>query len=98
MQVLLFFVPFVVPVTFTENVHDAAPANVAPERLTDPLPATAEIVPPPQEPVRPFGVATTKPAGSVSVKATPVRLVEALGFVTVKLRVVVPFSAIVEAP
>jgi hypothetical protein len=35
----------------------------------------AVMVPPPQLPVRPFGVDTTRPAGRVSVKPTPVRAV-----------------------
>src|SRR6266849_1330239 len=50
--VVLFFTPAVVPVTFTENVHDDPAAgdavNVPPERLMLPLPATAVIVPLPQ--------------------------------------------------
>src|SRR5882672_186825 len=69
---LLFFAPAVVPVTFTLKVHEVLVARVAPDRLTELEPATAVMVPPPHEPVRPFGVATTKPAGRLSVKATPV--------------------------
>src|SRR5437660_378242 len=73
--VVLLFVPAVVPVTLTENVHDEpAPGDavsVPPDKLIEPLPATAVIVPAPQEPARPFGVETTRPAGRVSVKATP---------------------------
>src|SRR5258708_26247117 len=69
---LLFFAPAAVPVTFTLKVQDALVARVAPDRLTDPAPATAVIVPPPQLPVKPLGVAITRPAGSVSVNATPV--------------------------
>src|SRR5260221_13795688 len=96
---LLFFTVAVVPVTFTLNVQDALVARVAPDRLTVPEPATAVIVPPPQLPVRPFGVATTKPAGRLSVKATPVSgMVLATGLVMVKLKLVVPFSGIVNAP
>ena len=34
------------------------------------------IVPPPQLPVRPFGVATRRPAGNESLNATPVSVVE----------------------
>src|SRR5207244_9063360 len=69
--VVLLFVPAVVPVTLTEHVHDEpAPGDavlVPPESLIEPLPATAVTVPAPQEPARPFGVATTRPAGRVSV-------------------------------
>jgi len=54
------------------------------------VPAKAVIVPPPQEPTRLFGVAIIKPAGSVSVKATPVSETVAFGFVILKLNVVFP--------
>src|SRR5712672_60648 len=82
---LLFFTPAVVPVTFTDNVHEALTANVPPDRLTDPEPATAVAVPP-QVLVSPFGVATTRPAGSVSAKATPVSATTlAAGFVIVNV-------------
>ena len=83
---VLFFTPAVVPVTFTLKVHEALVAKVAPDRVTLPEPAVAVMVPPPQLPVRPFGAATTRPAGSVSVDATPVRgMVLAEGLVMVKL-------------
>src|SRR6266851_4002903 len=96
---LLFFAPAVVPVTFTEKVQEELVAKVAPDRVTLPEPAVAVMVPPPQLPVRPFGVATTKPAGSVSVKATPVSgMVLIAGFVMVKLKLVEPFSGMVTAP
>jgi hypothetical protein len=77
--VVLFLVPAVVPVTFTEKVQELLAAIVPPERLIVPEPATAVMVPLPQVPVRPFGVATIRPAGSVSLKATPVNAV-VLGF------------------
>ena len=58
-------------------------------------PATAVAVPP-QALVRPLGVDTTSPAGSVSVNATPVSAtVFAAGLVTLKVSVVVPLSGIV---
>ena len=50
-----------VPVTLTENVQLAPAAKFAPERLIVVEPAIAVIVPPPHEPDKPFGVATTKP-------------------------------------
>jgi hypothetical protein len=80
LPVVLFLVPAVVPVTFTLNVQELLAAIVPPERLIVPEPATAVIVPEPQVPVRPFGVATTSPAGSVSLKPTPVRAVVVLLF------------------
>src|SRR4051794_25550467 len=51
----------------------------------------AVIVPPPQDPVRAGSVATTRPAGRLSVKPTPVSEDPALGLVRVKLRLLVPF-------
>src|SRR5258708_755065 len=71
--VLLFFTPAVVPVTFTTTVHEALAASVPPERLAEPEPATAVAVPP-HVLVNPLGVATTSPAGRVSVNATPVSI------------------------
>src|SRR5260370_26814857 len=55
-------------------------------------PAVAVKVPPLQSPVALLGVATTRFAGSVSVKPTPVRATEfADGLVMTKLRVETPF-------
>src|SRR5256885_13802794 len=51
---LLFFTPAVVPVTFRDTVHNAPAANVPPDRLAEPDPATAVEVPP-QVLVKPFG-------------------------------------------
>ena len=76
---LLFFTPAVVPVTLTDNVQDALEARIPPERLTEPDPATAVAVPP-QVLVNALGVATTKPAGRLSVKAIPVRASVVFGF------------------
>ena len=74
-------------------------ARVAPERLTLPEPATAVIVPPPQVPVRPFGVATTRPAGRVSVNATPVSEIVGVRIVDGKASArCVPFSGMLAAP
>jgi hypothetical protein len=73
----------VTPVTFTEKVQLADAAGVAPDRLTEPEPAVAVIVPAPHEPVSPFGVVTTRPAGNVSVNPTPLSDVVALGLLTV---------------
>src|SRR5262249_20413016 len=79
---------------FTLNVHEALAASVAPARLTVPLPAVAVIVPPPHVPVSPLGVATTNPAGKVSVNATPFNAVALFGLVMVNDNVVLPFTAI----
>lgn|SRR5581483_3300726 len=78
--VVLFCKPAAVPVTFIENVQDELAAIVAPLRLTTLVACVAVIVPPPQLPANPFGVETTSPAGNVSVKATPCRVVTVLLF------------------
>lgn len=84
--------------TFTLNVQDAETPMVAFARLTAALPAAAVIVPPPQEPVSPLGVAIVSPDGKVSVNATPVNDSELLGLVMVKLRLVDEPGAMLEAP
>src|SRR5579883_2982999 len=84
--VVLVLVPKDCACTLTLNVHDALAARVAPERDTDEEPATAVIVPPPHDPVRPLGDATTRPDGRESLKATPVSEMVVLGLVRVKLR------------
>lgn len=78
--VVLFFVPALVPVTFTANVHDVDCASDAPVRLTTFVAWVAVIVPPPHDPVSPFGVEITKPAGKVSVNPVPVSEVVVLLF------------------
>jgi hypothetical protein len=85
-------------VTLTLNVHDAAPARLAPLRLTVPDPAIDVMVPPPQLPVSPFGVETTSPEGNESLNATPDKDVEALGLVIVKSSEVDPFSGMLPVP
>src|ERR1700683_2639498 len=91
-EVGLFLVPSDVPVTLMEKVPDAPTARAAPDSEMEPLPAAAVIVPPPTLPLRPLGVATTRPVGSVSVKLSPVSVALGLGLVTVKLSVVAPFT------
>src|SRR5262245_14521645 len=95
---LLFFTPPVVPWTSTETVQLVPGARLAPVRLTEPEPPTA-VADPPQALFR-LGVdATTRPAGRLSVKATPVRVRFWLLLLSmVKVRLVVPFSGIVAAP
>ena len=69
--VVLINWPAIVPVTFTVNVHEPIAAIVAPDRLTTFVPCVPVIVPPPQLPVRPFGVDIISPAGNVSLKPMP---------------------------
>jgi hypothetical protein len=95
---LLFLTPTVVPCTFKEKVHEALAIRVAPVRPTKPEPAAAIIVPPPQLPVSPLGVATIRPVGKLSAKETFVRLEPALGLVMLKDSDVEPLSVTLDAP
>src|SRR5262249_34039139 len=95
---LLTFNPGVVPVTFTAKLHDAIAASVAPDRLMLFAPAVAVIAPPPHEPVSPLGVATTRPAGRVSVDLMPISDSIVFGLLMLKLRVVLAFCRMDAAP
>jgi hypothetical protein len=88
-ELVLTFVPAVVPVTLSEIVQDAEAATVPPDRFTFPPPAAAVTLPP-HELVTPLGLPTTSPAGKASVNATPVSAVEELGLVIVKVSNDVP--------
>lgn len=68
---LLLFGPTVVPVTLTVTLQDELAANVPADKLTADDPATAVAVPP-QVLLRAGVDATTRPAGMLSVKASPV--------------------------
>jgi len=78
--------PVAIASTFTLKMQLALGSNVAPDRLTTPEPAVAVMVPPPQLPNNPFGVATANPAGSVSVKPIPVSVRARLGLFKTKFR------------
>ena len=82
----LAFRPTVCPMTCTVKLHDVLAARLARLRLTLLVPGTAVMVPPGQDPLRPLGLATTTPAGSVSVKPTPVSGSAAFGLTMVKVR------------
>ena len=90
--VMLFCIPALMPETFTVKLHEALAVSVAPVRLTVPDPAAAAIVPPPQLPLRPLGVAMVRPAGIVSVKPTPLSDIPVFGLDKVKVKVVEPFN------
>lgn len=92
------FAPETGPVTSTVNVQVAEAARVAPERVMEVDAAVAVMVPPPHVPLRPFGVATAKPPGRLSVIVTPVAIVVGSGFVTTKVRLIIPFTGIVALP
>src|SRR6266566_2782177 len=94
--VVLFFEPVVVPVTLNEIVHEPLAASVPAERLIEPDPAVAVVVPL-HVLLRLLGFATTSPAGKLSVNATPLRLV-VFGLLMVNVRLVLAFSGIEAAP
>src|SRR5258708_14939714 len=96
---LLLITLAIVPVTFTVMVHEVLEARVPLARLTVPDPATAVAVPPHPVLTSPFGVATTRPTGRLSVNAIPVSaMVLAAGLVMVKFNLLEPFNAILSAP
>jgi hypothetical protein len=93
---LLTFVycPATLPRTLTEIVQFALAESVPPLTLIERVPDAAVVVAPVnvplvQEVASPFGVATTKPSGRVSVYPTPAKS-DPLGLVNVKRRVLVP--------
>src|ERR1041385_5774541 len=95
--VVLFCTPAAMPFTFRLMVHELFAARVPPVKLIEPDPAAAVAVPP-QLLVKPLGVATTKPAGSVSLKATPVSAIDVFGFAMLKVSEVEAFSRMLAAP
>lgn len=106
--VVLFFVPAVVPVTFTEIVHEfpriEGRARFGGDEPRDP-PVKVSVTSPdigvnvPPQPFTASGeAATCSPEGRLSVKLTPERIVSGFGFTIVKVRGVDAFSGIVEAP
>jgi len=96
-QVVLFLVPAVVPVTFTMMEHEPLDPSVPPDKLTVPEPDAYDGVPL-HVLLAPFGVATTKPAGRVSVKLTPVSARPEFGLLMLNVKLVEPLSGIVAAP
>jgi hypothetical protein len=76
-------------VTFTVTTQEPLLAIAPPVRLMVPDPAVAVAVPPQVE-VKPLGLATVRPEGSESVKATPVNPTKPFGLATEKLTALVP--------
>src|ERR1700733_3497835 len=93
--VVLFQTPPVAPVTVTLNCMLEPAATVAPESEITPVPAVVVSVPPASLVLE---VATVRPDGRVSVKPTPVKATVEFGLVMVKVRLVVPFSGMLDAP
>lgn len=94
---VLFFNPVVAAETFKETLHVPLAPIVPLDKLAEDVPATA-VAAPPQVLFRLLGVATTNPAGRLSINATPVSAVAAFGFVMVKASEVTPFRGTVMAP
>lgn len=84
--------------TLRETAQFEAAEMAPPVSETVLEPATADATPP-HELARPFGVATTRPEGKESVKATPASAtVFAEGLVMVKVSEVTPPDGMLEAP
>jgi hypothetical protein len=94
--VVLVLLPILIAVTLRVTRQLPLGATTPFERLMLLLPDVATTVPP-HELTRPFGVVTTRPAGSVSVKATPVKK-EGLPLRTVRVRLVLPSTCKVVTP
>jgi hypothetical protein len=94
---VLFCAPAAIPVTFTVKLQEALADGVPLDKLMLAEPATAVAVPP-QVLAKPFGVATTSPAGNVSVNANPVSDKLAFGLLILIVNDVPPFNGIVAAP
>jgi hypothetical protein len=84
------------PVTFTENMQEPFTASVPAEKLMTLVPAVA-VIEPVHVVLKPLGVDTTSPTGSVSLNEIPVAA-NAFGLVRVKPTFVVPFKGIVGTP
>jgi hypothetical protein len=94
--VVLLHTPVVEPVTVTLNEQLPLAASVPPLKLIR-FGDVVETMPPPQAAVGPE-VATVIPAGNVSVNAMPVKPCVELGFVMLKVRLVVPPSRMLDCP
>ena len=88
LPVMLVSGPDAVPVTFTVIVHEPLTGIVPLASTTEAVPAVAVVVPA-QLLSNPFGVATSIPAGKLSVTAAPVKAT-ALELVRVRVSVVTP--------
>jgi hypothetical protein len=94
---LLFLIPAVLPLIFSDTVQDASAARVPPVKLADEEPVLPVAVPP-HVLFRLLGVPTTIPAGKLSVNARPVNVTPVFGFWIVNVRAVTPSSGISLAP
>jgi len=89
--------PVVEPVTVTLKLQLLLPPVPSVPPVNEIVPGAVVETVPPHAAVGPE-VATVSPAGSVSVKLIPVRLIDEFGLVIVKVRLVVAPSSTLEAP
>lgn len=97
--VVLSAFPAAVPCTSTVKVHEVFWATLPPDKLMRFVPAVAVTVPP-QVLFTLGGLATSRVPvldGSVSLKTMPVRLVEVLELLMVKVAVAEPFNGMLAA-
>ena len=80
------------PVTFNETAHEPLTASIPADNESADAPLVAVAIPP-QVLVRLLGVATTSPAGKLSVKATPVRATVGFAFARLNISEAVPLRA-----
>jgi hypothetical protein len=101
LDVALFLVPALDPVTFTETVQLAAGGRFKAEIVMLPVPGVATAAAPlvvTQAPAKPLGLAISKPPGSGSVNPMFTNVALLLVFVKVKASGVVPFKGMLVAP
>src|SRR5205814_7207402 len=92
--VSLFLVPVELPETATLKLQLALGASEPPLRTIVPVAAvTVRLLPVPPQALAVEFAATRTPAGSVSVKPTPLSVLAALGLLIVKVSVDVPLSS-----
>src|SRR6266404_4669112 len=94
---MLFLVPALIPFTFTENEHELE-ADKFNAVIAIMLPPGLALISAAQLPARTFGLATTRPAGKVSLAETFINITLEFGLVNVKVREVAPFSGMLGAP
>src|ERR1700730_9511879 len=94
---MLFLVPALVPVTLTENEQELEAGKVNAVIPTILLPELA-VISASQLPDRLAGLATTRPAGKMSLAEMFINITLWFGLVSMKVRGVVPFSGMLAAP
>src|SRR5258705_2174352 len=94
---MLFLIPALVPVTSTEKEQELEAGKFNAVMPIILVPGSA-IISASQLPTRLLALATTRPAGKVSLAAIFINITLAFGLVNRKVRVVVPFSGMLAVP